>query len=176
MMKRIICLLAALLMIGSWASAEGWFPDWQNAATPTPGPETTGGFRFRGGVTWEMNPEAVREKENGLQMEERSQESWSVLYSVNRVEASRFFADLVYIFYNQKLQMILYAFDKAESKNSYLYLTGALSAVYGETHAWQVSDGTRIYLYHQEGGSFSVLYAAPGTSLPENGVYITNGL
>ena len=204
MMKRIICLLAALLMMGSWASAEGWFPDWQNAATPTPGPETTGGFRFRGGVTWEMNPEAVREKENGLQMEERSQESWSVLYSVNRVEASRFFADLVYIFYNQKLQMILYAFDKAESKNSYLYLTGAMSAVYGETHdaesaevvglmervypgmytlegisdvhAWQVSDGTRIYLYHQEGGSFSVLYAAPVTSLPENGVYITNGL
>ena len=203
-MKRAICLLAALMITITGAAAEGWFPSWENTATPAPEAGTNGGFSFRGGVSWDMTPEAVREKEKGLQMEERSRDSWSVLYSVNRVEVSRFFADLVFIFHERQLQMILYAFDKGESKNSFLYLAGALGAVYGDTregeaeevvslmervypgmyslegildvHAWQVMDGTRIYLYRQEGGSFSVLYAAPGTALPENGVYVTNGL
>ena len=203
-MKRAVCLLAALILFISGAAAEGWFPTWENTATPAPESGSAGGFSFRGGVTWDMAPEAVREKESGLQMEERSRDSWSVLYSVSRVEVSRFFADLVYIFHDQQLQMILYAFDKGESKNSFLYLTGALGAVYGEgrdgeaeevvslmervypgmytlegiqdVHAWQVKDGTRIYLYRQEAGSFSVMYAAPGTALPDNGVYVTNGL
>ena len=204
MKKKALCLLAAMTVLVSGAAAEGWFPDWQATSTPAPTKGAADGFRFRGGVGWEMAPEDVRETEGGLQMEERSQESWSVLYSVNRVEVSRFFADLVYIFHDRKLQMILYAFDKAESENSFLYLTGALGAVYGETreaesaevvglmervypgmytlsgisdvHAWQAGDGTRIYLYRQEGGSFSVLYASPGTALPADGVYVTNGL
>ena len=204
MIKRILCLAAAVLLAAGGAAAEGWFPTWENTATPAPSAAPSGGFTFRGGVTWDMAPEAVREKETGQQMEERSQDKWSVLYSVGRVEVSRYFADLVYIFYDRQLQMILYAFDKGETTNSFLYLTGALSAVYGDTkaaeaaevvslmervypgmyttetisdvHAWQTADGTRVFLYHQAGGSFSILYGAPGTALPAGGEFNTSGL
>ena len=192
-------LVAAFLLIQS-AVGEGWFPGWQT--TPAPTPENT--FLFRGGVTWGMSPETVRETEADLQMEERSQENWSVVYPVNRVEVSRFFADLVYIFYQRQLRMILYAFDQNEKATGFSYLTGALSSVYGEceeassadvvqwmdpvypgmyaeeemrqVRTWYAPDGTRIYLYYQNASAFSILYVSPGAGLPSDGVYNTNGL
>lgn len=197
-------LAAGMLLSASGGAGEGWFPTWQS--TPTPSPLQPDGtvFSFRGGVRWGMSPEEVRGAETGVQMEERSQAEWSVLYSVSRVEVSRFFADLVYIFQQQKLNMILYAFDPAEPAGSYAYLAGALSNVYGERLAgegaevvalmdrvypgmytvdtlsdvltWQRGDGTRVFLYRQRGGSFSVLYASPDSWLTDNGVYITSGL
>ena len=120
--RRMIGVLTGffLFAFASVGFTESWFPTWQS--TPTPSPSQTAdrsSFQFRGGVGWRMNPEEVKARETGLQIEERSQGEWTVVYSVNRVEVSRFFADLVYIFRNQQLNMILYAFDPAESASSY---------------------------------------------------------
>ncbi len=210
-MKRIICLMLAVIImtaIAGAAAGEGWFPTWEN--TPTPAPtmmpaSSDSGFTFRNGIRWSMTPEDVRAAMGEtVQMEERSQENWSVLYSVGRVEVSRLCADRVFIFRDRQLNMILYAFDRSEPQSSYTYLTGALGSVYGENqtaeasevvalmdmvypgmytadgisgvNSWMAADGTRIYLYRQNGASFSVLYASPAAGLPAGGTYITNGL
>lgn len=205
--RRMIGVLTGffLFAFASVGFTESWFPTWQS--TPTPSPSQTAdrsSFQFRGGVGWRMNPEEVKTRETGLQMEERSQGEWTVVYSVNRVEVSRFFADLVYIFRNQQLNMILYAFDPAESASSYFYLTEAIGKVYGERKqgeplevvslmdrvypgmytsgslsdvwVWQPESGTRIYLYRQAGSSFSILYASPDSWLTGSQDYVTTGL
>ena len=175
-MRRImygaaLILLAAILC--STAAGEGWFPTWENTPTPAPTAPSDGTFTFRNSIHWAMSPEQVREAtETGIQMEERSQESWSVLYSVGRVEVSRFFADLVYIFQDRQLNMILYAFDRGEPQSSYTYLTGALGSVYGEPEKAETSEVVnlmeRVYpgMYTADGLSQVNAWTAADGSVP----------
>ena len=186
------------------AGAESWFPTWQETPSPSPSPDETGRFSFRNGITWLMSPEEVKAAETGLQTEERSQANWSVVYSVGRVEVSRFFADLVYIFRDRQLYMILYAFAPGETATTFAYLAEAISSVHGsrtrgealevvslmdqvypgmyttdalsDLWAWVKPDGTRIFLYKQSNASFSILYVSPDSLLSGNGAYATNGL
>ena len=96
--------------------------------------------------------------------------------------------------------MISYEFQQA-TKDDYLYLTGALSSVYGEkTDAdplkikalmdsinpnrykaeliseavlWETGDGTSVYLYYYSADAFAVLYVSPELG---SRIYQTNGL
>ena len=99
-------------------------------------------FSFRNGVLWGMDSAQVQSTES-IQMDERSSGEWSVMVSSEPVEVSRFTADLIYMFRDNALQMIAYEFKTCTTLN-YQYLTGALSAVYGES---QTADAARIKAY-----------------------------
>ena len=137
-------------------------------------------------------------------MVERKQGDWSILYTQSRVEVSRYFADLVYMFYQDQLKMITYDFGRDAGDGSFSYLEGALSSVYGEmteaeagevirvmdqiypgyyteglldrVRGWTAADGTLIYLYYYGAEAFAILYVSPGTGAPGSGSYITTGL
>ena len=117
-------------------------------------------FSFRNGISWGMNPEQVSVIEN-IPMEQRSSTEWSVMVPVEKVQVSRFYADLVYMFYQNALRMINYEFQDEQGTQSdrkslnYQYLTGALCSVYGESReanpAVIKSWMDRIYLdYYQQ--------------------------
>lgn len=95
-------------------------------------------FSFRNGISWGMNPQQVSVIEN-IPMEQRSSAEWSVMVPTEKVQVSRFYADLVYMFYKNALRMINYEFQEERSGQSdprslnYQYLTGALCSVYGES-------------------------------------------
>lgn len=95
-------------------------------------------FSFRNGIGWGMNPQQVSVIEN-IPMEQRSSTEWSVMVPTEKVQVSRFYADLVYMFYKNALRMINYEFQDERSGASkqksldYQYLTGALCSVYGES-------------------------------------------
>ncbi len=193
-------LTGALLVIRAAAGApEGVIPNmWaQEPATPAPA------FSFRGGITWNMTREQVRSLESGLEMTERSQGNWAVLYPLSQVEVSRFRADLVYMFYADQLKMITYDFGSGGTVSDYTYLTGALDSVYGDhaepdssvvvsimdqiypgyysagnlhsVRSWTAGEDTWIYLYYYTQTAYGILYvnAAGGAG---SGSYVTKGL
>ena len=203
MRKHTAVLLAVMILLVSCLShglGESVVSGFRGEETPAAVPGT---FSFRNGVQWGMNSLQVRETEQQT-MVERTQNEWSVLYPQNRVEVSRFFADLVYIFHQDRLKIIMYEFDPAEPYSSYQYLFNALRSVYGETTAaepgnlvaimnlfypgkyqegtisrisgWQTQDGTEVYLYYYSDTAFAILYACPGIREPANQNYATNGL
>ena len=95
-------------------------------------------FSFRNGISWGMNPQQVSVIEN-IPMEQRSSTEWSVMVPTEKVQVSRFYADLVYMFYQNALRMINYEFQEERNGQTdprslnYQYLTGALCSVYGES-------------------------------------------
>ena len=95
-------------------------------------------FSFRNGISWGMNPQQVSVIEN-IPMEQRSSTEWSVMVPTEKVQVSRFYADLVYMFYQNALRMINYEFQEDRNGQTdprslnYQYLTGALCSVYGES-------------------------------------------
>ena len=204
-MKRWLCLMmiATLLISGTAGAglAEGAIPNQWGlpAATPTPAPAA---FFFRGGIQWNMSREQVRGLEP-IELNERTNESWSILYPLLPVDVSRYKADLVYMFHEDQLKMIQYDFGATGSAADFLYLTGALDSVYGEHQepeaaeivnlmdqiyptyyraesitsrsAWTAGDGTRIYQFYYSAGSYTILYANPADGAM-HGVYVTTGL
>ena len=114
-MKRKTAFLLVLMIIiaVSAGRAEGireWF---QNAETPaavtaTPAPNA---FRFRDGIRWGMNKLQVKAFETEP-MTERSMQNWSVMYTDSKVVVSRFTADLVFMFLEDRLMMISYEFQQ----------------------------------------------------------------
>ena len=52
-----------------------------------------------------MTRELVRALET-VELTERNQDGWSILYPLAPVQVSKFTADLVYMFYNDRLKMI----------------------------------------------------------------------
>lgn len=198
--RILLALLAGLcLMAAGTASAEGAVPNlWK-----TEEPDASGSFRFRGGITWGMTADQVQQTER-TPMIERTQDQWAILYTQNRVEVSRFTADLVFMFRENSLKMITYDFGTGTGDSSYGYLVGALSAVYGEgmtpeaaqivalmdqiypgfytaeglknPHQWIAGDGTVIYLYYYADGAYAILYASPDMTAPGSGNYNTSGL
>ena len=203
--------LACLLMTGI-SSAENTAPSiWQvlgvSAATETPTetPQPTitpspDAFRFRDGIRWGMNLQQVKalESEN---MVERVLQDWAIMVTTEKVAVSRFTADLVFIFRQEQLKMIIYEFQRQNIESDFQYLTGALCSLYGEqkeedpsmvmilmdavnpgrykadgmmkAYSWALPDGTAVFQYQYAADSFGVMYAAPEMG---GGLYQTNGL
>ena len=190
---------AVLIILCAGVSSAGAIPDLRTPE-PTAG---DGAFRFRNGAGWGDSAAAVQDKE-GQTMVERKQGDWAILYTQSRVEVSRYFADLVYMFYQDQLRMITYDFGSDSGTGSFGYLTGALSAVYGEmkdaessevirvmdqiypgyyteslvtqVKQWTAADGTLIYLYYYAADAFAILYVSPAAGTSAGGPFITTGL
>ncbi len=198
-MKRIPALvLALLLMFPTLALAGGVIPNLRD--TPTAAPEAEAVFTFRGGVHWNMTRELVKSLES-LELMEQSRDGWSILIPLTRVEVSKFNADLVYMFYNDRLKMISYDFGAGGTEADFQYLTGALDSVYGDhtepeaseikgimdqiypgyyeeprllnRKAWKAGGDTLIYLYYYADGAYAILYVSAGAG-PQS--YVTTGL
>ena len=100
--------------------------------TATPAPNA---FRFRNGIRWGMSREQVKALENEP-MNERIMQAWAVMLTEGKVSVSRFAADLVFMFHEDKLMMITYEFPSA-LPDDYLYLrVQVLSSphLYGDVH------------------------------------------
>ena len=199
--KAFCALLAALLALLTAASglAGGVIPNLRETPTAAPAAAV---FSFRGGVQWNMSRDQVRALEP-LQLTERAQENWSILYPLSRVEVSRYTADLVYMFYSDRLKMISYDFGPGGADTDFQYLTGALDSVYGEhrepeaseiigimdqiypgyytaehllnRRGWTAGDDTLVYLYYYAENAYAILYVCAGGA-PSGGGYVTTGL
>ena len=215
-MKRKMIRTAAMILscvtLAGTAAAEGTVPSiWEalglgtatEAPTETPQPTITpspDAFRFRDGIRWGMNPQQVKalESEN---MVERVLQDWAIMVTTEKVAVSRFTADLVFIFRQEQLKMIVYEFQRQEADSDFQYLTGALCSLYGEQKetnptmvrvlmdavnpgrykaealtkacGWLLSDGTAVFQYRFAADSFGVMYVAPELG---GGLYQTNGL
>ena len=172
----------------------GWFQSQIPTSTPAPN-----AFRFRAGIRWGMNMQQVRALELSP-MIERSMRNWSIMKSDGKVVVSRFNADLVFMFREDRLMMISYEFPQG-NQDSFQYLSGALSSLYGEktdaeplkikalmdginpnlyktelitqASGWNHSDGTAVYLYYFSQTDFAIMYVSPEMS---SSIYQTNGL
>ena len=164
--------------------------------TATPAPDA---FRFRDGIRWGMNRQQVKALETEP-MTERSMQDWAIMLTDGMVTVSRFTADLVFIFREDRLQMISYEFQR-NTVDDYYYLTGALTSVYGKAEEaeplkikalmdsinpdrykaemitraceWATADGTSVYLYYYSPSAFAITYVSPELG---NRIYQTNGL
>lgn len=164
--------------------------------TATPAPDA---FRFRDGIRWGMNTQQVKALEPEP-MSERTMQNWSIMLTDSKVVVSRFTADLVFMFLQDKLLMASYEFQQG-NHDDFLYLNGALSSVYGtgsdadpmkikalmdainpnryrtelikETSVWVTNDGTTIYQYYFSHDSYAITYVSPELG---KRVYNTNGL
>lgn len=198
-MKRIISMIAAALVLFSLAAAgaEGmreWLQLPETTATPAPN-----AFRFREGIRWGMNKQQVKALETEP-MTERSMQNWSIMLTDGRVAVSRYTADLVFMFREDRLLMISYEFPQG-TQDSFQYLTGALTSLYGEmkeaeplkikylmdvinpnrykienirqAFCWENEDGTTIYLYYFSAADFAIMYVSPELG---SRIYQTNGL
>ena len=209
---RVVVILATVILAAGSACADETIPSiWQvlgvgvatDAPTETPQPTITpspDAFRFREGIRWGMNPQQVKalESEN---MVERVLQDWAIMVTTEKVAVSRFTADLVFIFRQEQLKMIVYEFQRQDAENDFQYLTGALCSLYGEqkeadpsmvrvlmdavnpgryqadgltkAYRWLLSDGTAVFQYRYAKDSFGVMYVAPELG---GGLYQTNGL
>ena len=210
-MKRVCCLLMLLMMLfpaGGLASG-GIQNLWGTplpSATPSPTPAagetaaaSAGGFTFRSGIRWDMSLDLVRALET-VPMTERSNGGWSILYPLSPVEVSRYTADLVYMFFNDRLKMIAYSFSQG-SESDFQYLAGALDSLYGtrsepaaeeiilfndqiypghykaeqlkKRYGWSAGEDTLIFLYYFSDSAYEILYVNAGEY---KGGYNTTGL
>ena len=202
-MKRtgiiIICLLLMAAVTGT-AEEAGNIPSiretMQTEQTVTP-------FSFRNGIGWNMSMDQIKTLEP-VPMAERSSNDWSVMVTSEQVQVSRFQADLVFMFWQDKLKMITYEFQADASKLNYQYLLGALCSVSGdsheaqpatiksmmdriypdryrtdwirEAHAWTAADGTNLFLYYFSANAYAILYVSPELTVQGGGGYEINGL
>ena len=210
-MKKLTSIMIMIMIImikGASFSEGGSVPDWflpetytpitttMPAITETPAPHA---FRFRDGIRWGMNTQQVKALEIHP-MTERTMKEWSVMLTDGKVTVSRFTADLIFMFREDRLMMASYEFPKG-SRDDFLYLGGALASVYGEkkdadalkikalmdainpnryttemitdAYGWMTADGTTIFLYYYAADAFAITYVSP--DLGKN-AYQTNGL
>ena len=204
-MKRILSAAAVLLLFISRAMADTEVPSMREAlqtATATEQP-AAGAFRFRDGVTWGMSTAQVQMTEHE-KMTERTLNDWAIMVTDGKTQVSRCRADLIYMFYHDRLLMITYEFQQTDNGGDYEYLTGALSTVYGEKKSpdaaaikfimdrvypnryktewimkpwvWTAQDGTFVYLYYYAENAFAIMYVCPELIQGGYGVYQTEGL
>ena len=203
-MLRIRTILVCLMIAAAAAGA---------CAEPatSPAPTEAGGngtyeprFSFRNGILWNMDPQQVQSLEP-VQMTERISGEWSVMVTAEKVSVSRFSANLVFMFFQNRLKMITYEFQSSGGTAvQYQYLTGALCSVYGEYretngtdikaymdminsglyqkekirqgHAWTAADGTAVFLYYFDTDRFAIMYLNPEMTVTGNGTYDIQGL
>ena len=198
MTAGILTILFIIVIIGT-AGAEtvSGIRDWFNMPTATPAPDA---FRFRDGIRWGMNPQQVKALESE-QMTERNGQNWSIMLTDGKVSVSRFTADLVFMFRDNRLLMIIYEFPGKKGSDDFIYLSGALCSLYGEktpaeplkikalmdainpdryktelltdAEGWMTTDGTTIYLYNYSSEAFAIMYVSPELG---SRIYQTNGL
>ena len=200
-MRRLtawILLIMVILTAGQCAGepVSGFRDLFQNpAATATPAPNS---FRFRDGIRWGMNTQQVRALET-TPMTERLMQNWSIMLTDGKVSVSRYTADLVFMFLENRLHMIMYEFQNG-TPDDYQYLGEALGSVYGERReaeplkikalmdavypgrymadqitratGWTAGDGTSVYLYYYQ-NNYAIMYVSPELGA---GIYQTNGL
>lgn len=211
-LRKTASLMLACILITGVSNAEDTISNiWQalgvgvatEAPTETPQPTITPSpesFRFREGIRWGMNPQQVKALES-VNMVERVLQEWAIMVTTEKVAVSRFTADLVFIFRQEQLRMIVYEFQRQDAENDFLYLTGALCSLYGEqqeadtlmirvlmdavnpgrynpesitrAYGWILPDGTAVFQYQYAADSFGVMYVAPELG---GGLYQTNGL
>lgn len=204
MSRRIragMILTLMILTIGCCGFAEsGTIPSIRETIQAEPDPKA---FSFRNGISWNMDNQQVRTLEN-VAMNERASDDWSVMVTNEPVPVSRFSADLVFMFYQNRLKMITYEFRSDGSTLNYQYLLGALCSVYGESRnaepavirsmmdriypgryredwiresfMWTTPDGTHIFLYYFSADAYAILYTSPELTFQGSGGYETNGL
>ena len=195
----VLTVLLLLIILNGTAGAESIadIREWFNMPTATPAPDA---FRFRDGIRWGMNPQQVKALEV-VQMTERSMQNWSIMLTDGKVSVSRFTADLVFMFRDNRLLMISYEFSRQEDADAFSYLSGALCSLYGEkssaeplkikalmdainpnryktelikdAEGWMTADGTTIYLYNYSPEAFAIMYVSPELG---SRIYLTNGL
>ncbi len=201
-MKRMIVILAVILLTipalyGASAESVSGIRELFETPTATPAPND---FRFRDGIRWGMNQRQVKALESEA-MTERSMQNWSIMLTNEKVAVSRFTADLVFMFREDRLLMISYEFQRQAARDDFLYLSGALSSLYGEKReadpltikalmdainpnhyrieliteavGWEMPDGTAVFLYYYSGDAFAIMYVSPEIG---NRIYQTNGL
>lgn len=207
-----LILLVFFVALAGFAGAEQTAPSiWEmlgvgtatEVPTETPQPTVTpspDSFRFRDGIRWGMSPQQVKALES-VNMVERVLQDWAIMVTTEKVAVSRFTADLVFIFRQEQLKMIVYEFQRKDADADYQYLTGALCSLYGEqkdadptmikvlmdavnpgryqadqltkAYGWLTADGTAVFQYQYAPDSFGVMYVAPELG---GGLYQTNGL
>ena len=203
-MKRLILLILVFIMLISVSTAlsegqnagTGWEQFGLPQTTATPAPNA---FRFRDGIRWGMNKTQIQALETEP-MIERSMQNWSIMKADGKVAVSRFTADLVFMFHDDQLMMIIYEFPQG-TPESFQYLSGALGSLYGEQKEaeplkikalmdtvnpnyystemispsveWSNADGTIIYLYRYSASDFAIMYVSPELG---SRIYQTNGL
>ena len=197
--KAAVILAVLLIAVSAIAGAEtvSDIRDWFSMPTATPAPDA---FRFRDGIRWGMNPQQVKALEIE-QMTERSMQNWSIMLTDGKVTVSRFTADLVFMFRDNRLLMISYEFSRQPDADDFTYLSGALCSLYGEktpaepqkikalmdainpnryktelitdAEGWMTADGTTIYLYNYSPEAFAIMYVSPELG---SRIYQTNGL
>ena len=195
----VILTVLLLIVLAGNASTEtvSDIRDWFSMPTATPAPDA---FRFRDGIRWGMNQQQVKALEVE-QMTERSMQNWSIMLTDGKVTVSRFTADLVFMFRDNRLLMISYEFARRAGADDFSYLSGALSSLYGEktpaeplkikalmdainpnryktelitdAEGWMTADGTTIYLYNYSPEAFAIMYVSPELG---SRIYQTNGL
>ena len=201
-MRRTAAVILTVLMLIALTGIAGAetvsdIRDWFSMPTATPAPDA---FRFRDGIRWGMNPQQVKALESE-QMIERNGQSWSIMLTEGKVAVSRFTADLVFMFRDNRLLMITYEFQREKDTDDFSYLSGALCSLYGEkapaeplkikalmeaiypnrykteeitdAAGWMTADGTTIYLYHYSPQAFAIMYVSPELG---SRIYQTNGL
>ncbi|MBR5960814.1 MAG: hypothetical protein IKZ98_07430 [Clostridia bacterium] len=201
-MRRVAAVILAVLIIIAvtgtvTAETVSDIRDWLSMPTATPAPDA---FRFREGIRWGMSPQQVKALE-GVQMTERNGQNWSIMLTNGKVAVSRFTADLVFMFRNDRLLMITYEFPRTKDGGDFSYLSGALCSLYGEkepaealkikalmdaiypdkyetkqitdAEGWMTTDGTTIYLYNFSKEAFAIMYVSPELG---SRIYQTNGL
>lgn len=202
--KRFFAAVAALILLtaGTAGAEAPTQPVYQQPVyaqpevTATPAPNA---FRFRDGIRWGMNTIQVKALETEP-MTERSMQNWSIMMTNGKVLVSMFTADLIFMFRENKLLMASYEFQQG-SADSFQYLNGALSSVYGESKEaeplkikalmdavnpsryrielltqasqWTAADGTTVYLYYYSKSDFAITYVSPELG---SRIYQTNGL
>ena len=195
----IICLLLMAPVTGT-AEEAGNIPSIRETMQTE---QTVTAFSFRNGIGWNMSMDQIKTLEP-VPMAERSSNDWSVMVTSEQVQVSRFQADLVFMFWQDKLKMITYEFQADASKLNYQYLLGALCSVYGdsheaqpaaiksmmdriypdryradwirEAHAWTAADGTNLFLYYFSANAYAILYVSPELTVQGGGGYEINGL
>ena len=132
-MRRTAAVVLTVLLIIALTGMTGAetvsdIRDWFSMPTATPAPDA---FRFRDGIRWGMNQQQVKALE-AEQMTERSMQNWSIMLTDGKVTVSRFTADLVFMFRDNRLLMISYEFARQKDADDFSYLSGALCSLYGE--------------------------------------------
>ncbi|MBO4470266.1 MAG: hypothetical protein J5841_00815 [Clostridia bacterium] len=201
-MRRLAAVLLAAAMLAALpgivcAETVPDNGDWFNTPTATPAPDA---FRFREGIRWGMNQQQVQALES-TKMTVQVKDNLSILRTDEKVAVSRFTADLIFMFRENRLLMISYEFRNMSGTDDFNYLSEALSSLYGvktpaepmkikalmdvvnpyhyqtdqirESGVWSAPDGTTIYLFYYAADAFAIMYVSPELG---SRVYQTNGL
>ena len=200
-MRRVFsAVTAVMLLLLFWTAGAETVSDMRelfSMPTATPSPDA---FRFRDGIRWGMNQQQVQALESE-KMTERTMQNWSIMLTDGKVAVSRYTADLVFMFRENRLMMISYEFQRQASRDDFNYLSAALGSLYGAAAAaepvkikalmdtinpnryrtelitaaetWMTADGTTIYLYYYSTDAFAIMYVSPELGA---GIYQTNGL